>query len=297
MLDLNQALAFVMVVRHGSFAGAARALEIPRSTVSARIGALETHLGVRLLRRTTRKVALTDAGRAYHATVAEAVETLLAADAGGGERRFSGSIRLTAPAEYPHEILSRAILAFHARHPRVRFDVLLTNRVVDFVADNVDLAIRGGDPGSAGRVASKLGDVPFGLFASPRYLQARGRPERHADLGSHDVLPFIGKDGRRVLGLPLVKALKERSALVSSDSMTLLKRLALDGAGIAILPVHLCAAEMQGGALVHLLPEWWGAEIAPAYLVYPSRRDISPRVRAFAQCLKEVVTSMATTPA
>jgi len=105
--------------------------------------------------------------------------------------------------------------------------------------------------------------VRFGLFAGPRYLEARGLPERHADLAAHDV-------------------------------MALLKQLAIDGAGIAILPVHLCVAETRDGTLVHLLPAWWGADIAPAYLVYPSRRDISPRVRAFAQCLKDVVTSMAT---
>ncbi|WP_394828203.1 LysR substrate-binding domain-containing protein [Pendulispora albinea] len=307
MLDLNQALTFAMVARHGSFAAAARALEIPRSTVSARIAALEEHLGVRLLRRTTRHMALTDEGRAYHATIADAVDTLLGAGAGaaGRERGLSGTIRLTAPVEYPQTILSRAIRAFRRRHPRVRFDVLLSNRTLDFVADNIDIAIRGSAPGGPGRIATKLGVIPFGLFASPRYLAVRGRPARLADLREHDLLPFVGRDGLRLLGLSSSALRADRAsgtksdahrpseAPVSSDSMTFLKRLAKGGAGIAILPLHLCTASLRRGTLVHLLPEWSGSEISSTFLVFPSRRDISPRVRAFAACLREVATAFA----
>jgi len=284
MIDLNAALVFVSVVRRGSFIDASRALEIPRSTVSARIAALEDQLGYRLLRRTTRKLALTGEGQVYFDAVRDAVDALLSASsrkasAGG----HTGTIRLTASPDFPTAIIRRAVLAFRRDNPRVRFDVLLTNEPLDFVEHNIDLALRGGDPGGAGLVAVRLCDVPFGLFASPDYLSRKGTVHATADLAGHDLLVLsrlVG--GRRLPGLPI----QVGDDTIASNSMTLLKELTLKGAGIAALPRHLCAMETAQASLVLLLPEWTGAEISPVHLVFPSRRDISARVRAFADNLR-----------
>ncbi len=283
MIDLNAAQVFVRVVRAGSFIAAARAMEMPRSTVSARVAALEHQLGVRLMRRTTRKLILTEEGQVYFAAAAPAVDALLAAtpnpQAAGGH---VGSIRLTAPPEYPTDILRRAVLDFRDLNPRVRFDVLLTNEPLDLVENGIDLAVRGAHPGAPGLATTKLGDVPFGLFASPDYLKRKGRPATSDDLRGHELLAFAGSGGRRLPGLDLDIPAQS----IGSDSLTFLKQLAAEGAGIAALPRHLCSAEVEAGELQLLLPDWTGAEIASVYLVFPSRRDISTRVRAFADQLR-----------
>ncbi|ATQ41162.1 LysR family transcriptional regulator [Caulobacter mirabilis] len=289
MLDLNRTHAFVAVARQGGFAAAGRTLGLPRSTISARVLALEAALGVRLLRRSTRRVVLTDEGRAYLEAVEGAIDALVAAEegatTGGG---FRGVIRMTVPVETPLAPVSAAIVAFNAEHPRVVFDMRVTNRRLDLIAENIDLAIRGGDPGSAGLAASRLPDVPFGLFASPSYLAGRGTPHGLTDLLGHILLPLVGAERRRLVGLPpeLERRLLAQSTAPAADSMTFLRHLALDGAGIVILPVPFCADDLAKGALRHLVPDWTGGADAANWLVFPSRRDISPRVRAFVEVLR-----------
>jgi len=290
MLDFNQVVTFVEAVRQGSFSAAARALELPRSTVSSRVQMLEQTLDVRLMRRTTRRSALTDEGRAFYGSVAPAVDAMKAAAAGvhGAHGALSGVVRLTAPPEYPLRIVSAALAKFHAIHPRVEVEIMLTNQAIDFVDERVDLAIRGGPGGNAGLISIRLPDIAFGLYASPEYLTKHGRPRRITELGRHQLLWFKNQNRRRLLGLP--KALqnqKQRTEpLVAADSMTLLKQLTIDRLGIAVLPRHLCQAEVDSGRLVHILPAFRGADIASVRLLFLSRRDIPTRVRAFAEQLK-----------
>jgi DNA-binding transcriptional LysR family regulator len=290
MVDFNQVVTFVEAVRQGSFSAAARTLEIPRSTVSARMQALEQSLDVRLMRRTTRRNALTDEGRAFYDNVAAAVDAMRTAAAGvrGAHGALSGVVRVTAPPEYPLRIISAALATFHAIHPRVGVEIVLTNQAVGFVDERVDLAIRGGPGGNAGLISIRLPDIAFGLYASPEYFTKYGRPRRITELSHHRLLWFKNRDRRRLLGLP--KALqhqRERAdPSVAADSMTLLKQLAVDHLGIAVLPRHLCHAELASGRLVHILPAFRGADIASVRLLFLSRRDIPARVRAFAEELK-----------
>ncbi len=179
MIDFNQVVTFVEAVRQGSFSAAARTLEIPRSTVSARMQALEQSLDARLMRRTTRRNALTDEGRAFYDSVAAAVDAMRTAAAGvhGAHGALSGVVRLTAPPEYPLQIISAALATFHAIHPRVGVEIMLTNQAVGFVDERVDLAIRGGPGGNAGLISIRLPDIAFGLYGSrntSRSTVARG---------------------------------------------------------------------------------------------------------------------------
>lgn len=266
-MDINGCLAFAAVVESGSFAAAARELGLPRSTVSARVAALEARLGVRLLRRSTRSVALTDDGEAWYASVGGAIATLREAERRGlpGARALSGTIRLSAPLDFPEALLAEAIATFLAAHPHVRIDVHLGNEVVDFVSGNVDLAIRGGAPGGNEAVARRIAGFRFGRFASPST----------AAQSPADTLAFATQ-------LPKANG---SAARVQANSFALLKQLAIHGAGVAELPAHLCADALASGQLIEMGTSAGEAQEVGLFIVYPSRRDMSARVRAFAQHL------------
>ncbi|HEY8572838.1 LysR family transcriptional regulator [Phenylobacterium sp.] len=288
-MDLNQTVAFVEVVRAGTFVGAARRLNLPKSTVSARIQALETELGAVLLRRSTRQVSLTVEGRAYFQAVADAVDTLKAAAAATANELgvLSGRIRLTAPLEFPHEILTTTVREFRSLHPKVQFDIILTNEVVDLVAQNVDVGLRFGEPGGAGLIVRKVGTSRFGFYASPAYLAVYGAPASPDDLARHAVLTFSSPEGSRSL-TGMVSPGRQADAPASSNNMGLLRDLALADQGIVELPESVVASEVARGELVSLLEPWRGPPVN-LNLVFPSRRDITPRVKAFADHLAELL--------
>ncbi|MBB3005027.1 DNA-binding transcriptional LysR family regulator [Paraburkholderia tropica] len=287
-MDINGSLAFVAVVDCGSFAAAARELGVPRSTVSARVAALEARLGVRLLRRSTRRIALTDEGEAWHASVASAIATLRAAEQRGLTRgeKLSGTIRLSVPLDFPDTVLADAISAFLDSHPRVRVEVHATNEVVDFVGDKFDLAIRGGKPGSSDAVARRIASFRMAAFASPAWLARRGVGDRadHAmsvpdSFAQLDLLAFSPSDDRTA----------GAQARGVANSFGLLKQMAIRGRGVATLPAHLCADAIAAGTLVEIDPPLQDATQQGLYLVYPSRGDMSARARAFAQHLGDTL--------
>jgi DNA-binding transcriptional LysR family regulator len=288
-MDLNQTRVFVEVVRAGGFAAAARRLGLPKSTVSARVQALEERLGAQLLKRSTRQVALTSEGKAYFDAVACAVDALVDAEAAttAEEGVLSGQIRFTAPLEFPRHAMTTAICSFLEKHPRVRFEITLTNRPVDLVAENVDIALRGGDPGGAGLIIRKVGEIAFGLYASPSYIERRGRPASLEELAEHDLLLFRSPSQSRVLRA--ANPLGTSEPRIASDNFAFLRRLARKGAGITALPDVLVAHEVERGMLIRVLDAWTG-EPSALHLVFPSRRDMTPRVKAFADHLVQALS-------
>ncbi|WP_174990029.1 LysR family transcriptional regulator [Pandoraea aquatica] len=292
-MDLNGTLAFVTVVERGSFSAAARTLEIPRSTVSARVAALEAHLGVLLLRRTTRRIALTDDGRDYFDRAAPAIRTLRDAEQfdeadAAGRRPLSGSIRLGVPFDFPFDVLSQAIATFRAAHPRVRFDVLVDDSVSDFVDDNLDMAIRGGQPGGDHVVARRIATFGFARVSSPVFGGRRGKRV------PQDIPALVFKPREAPATSSRSAALISTQAdyAVSTNSFGLLKQLALHGAGAAVLPEHICDAEVANGKLIDL-PFSDDDTRVGLYLVYASRRALTPKVKAFSDHLLEVIETSA----
>jgi DNA-binding transcriptional LysR family regulator len=283
-MDLNQTRVFVEVVRAGGFAAAGRRLHLPKSTVSARVQALEARLGAQLLKRSTRQVALTSEGRAYFDAVACAVDALVDAEAAttAEDGVLSGPIRFTAPLEFPRDALTTAICSFLENHPKVQFEITLTNRPVDLVAENIDLALRGGDPGGAGLIIRKVGQIVFGLYASPSYIARHGRPADLAALVDHNLLRFSSPSQSRVLRA--ADPVGAGAARISCDNFAFLRRLAARGAGITALPDALVTPQVASGALVRVL-DGWNSESSALNLVFPSRRDMTPRVKAFADHL------------
>src|SRR6476646_4336890 len=179
-MDYNDLALFTRVVERGSFSDAARAAGLPKSSVTRSIARLEKELGVRLIQRTTRQRGVTDAGRELYERVRGAVVALEEAAQAVREhgREPRGIVRVTAPGDAAMLGVPEALAKLSARYPSIHVEMVLTSRVLDLVADGIDLAIRAGRLADSSLVARKVGSTNAGLFASPDYLERRGRPKK-----------------------------------------------------------------------------------------------------------------------
>jgi DNA-binding transcriptional LysR family regulator len=285
-VDLNDVATFVRVAEGGGFTAAAKALGVPKSTVSRSLARLEKALGVRLLHRTTRALALTDAGRAYFERVHDALSGVAEASADvvdlGKDPR--GTIRITAPVDIGQALLAEVVTRFVEKYPGVRFEVSLTARVVDLVAEGFDLAIRASPLRDSSLVARRLGGAGMGLFASPAYLKRRGTPAKVADLAGHEFIGFRAESmrGPLLLSGPDGDERVQAGGGIEADDLLFVHRLVMTGAGIGLLPLFLtaCASKAEREALVRVLPDW--SLLGPALsVVAPSARHEPRRVRLF----------------
>ncbi len=288
MQDLNDMLYFAEVVERGSFAAAGRSLGLPKSRLSRRLAELEARLGVRLLQRTTRKLALTEVGDIYlrHCT-AMRDEALAAADAVAHlQAEPRGKLRISCPVTLAQSTLGHLIPLYLRAHPQVRLDMRVTNRVVDLIEEGVDIALRVrptlDDSGSL--VVKQLGATVGHLLASPAQLARQGRPASLADLGRLDTVAMsMGVDGKSAWSLlgpeGQVHEHRHQPRYVADDLQTL-KQAVLAGTGIGFLPDMLVRAELQARLLVPVLPGW-APQPGMVHAVFPSRRGQVPAVRSF----------------
>ncbi|MFM7423591.1 MAG: LysR substrate-binding domain-containing protein [Elainella sp.] len=297
LTDLNEVAIFVKVVQSGSFVGAARALDIPKATISRKIAQLEASLGVRLLQRTTRRVNLTEVGRLYFDRCVRVLEDLEAAHLAVAEMQAapSGTLRLSASVLFGITILDRWVAEFLRQYPQIKVEVLLTNQYVDLVAQGVDAAIRSGGADAA-LVSHRLGAVPYWICASPAYLESHALPNHPQDLAHHlclnivsdnflEIIPWSLKRGREIAE---VKAANQ----IRANDFLFIKQLLVAGSGIGFVPSPLVIEEIRAGTLVRLLCDWHLAE-RELYLVYPSDRHLSPKLRAWVEFVHQQVTSVA----
>ncbi len=274
MIGLAQIQAFLEVARSGSFASASQRLSIPRSTISARVRTLEERLNVRLLQRTTRRVAVTDEGRRYLERCEEAIDKLAEAEAEvTRSSSLSGTIRITVPVDMPKRRLADVLGAFADRHPSIRFEVIVSDETLDLVAKNIDIALRGGAPGSAGLVARKLGEGDLAFHASPQYAADRLPGRMLSNLSDHVIYDPAHR-------LPQRSGAKMRAGQVATRNFELAKTLAIQSRGIALLPEGVCAEDVRSGSLVRLRHDR-PIPALPLYLVMPSRVHVPARVRSF----------------
>ena len=283
MEKLDPLQTFVEVVRAGSFVAAARSLSMPRSTVSLHIRTLEAELGTRLLKRSTRAQSLTDDGQLLFSQAEDGLRTLI----GAMERvrcdpqKLSGLIRLTAPADFPTEALAATISKFRQVHPAVRLEVLLTNLALDMVDDNVDIALRIGPRGDLDHVERKLSAVHWQFCASVEWVERNGAPVTLAEI-TEFISPSAGL--RTFLERLVLSGRKLPAGGITADNQLMIRDLCLSDAGVAILPTGLCSEPIKAGRLVPLLQDT-PTESPSLKLTFPSRADITPRVRAFADAL------------
>jgi DNA-binding transcriptional LysR family regulator len=278
-VDLDGIAVFVKVVQAGSFSAAARLLGIPNTTVSSKVARLEKRLGVTLIQRTTRKLHVTPAGRAYFERCLRALQEIETAEAevslSAAEPR--GLLRITAPGDVAHGLLPLLISRFLERYSRTQVEVLVANRVVDLVGEGVHLGIRAGALRDSSLVARKFMSYTGGLWASAAYLKKKGAPKTPADLHGHDFLAFPRLAGN-ALRLSDGRAHAEISmkGRVAVDDLETLRNLAVRGRGIGMLVDYLA----REAGLVQVLPKWSWASGALSF-VYPGQRFVPANVRAF----------------
>lgn len=284
-MDLEGVGVFVRVVEARSFTEAGRQLSLPKSTVSRRITRLEEALGVRLLQRNTRRLALTEAGNAYYDAVAPAVSSVRAADAWVAEMQSSprGTVRVTAPFDFGTSFLSDIACGFVRQYPEIRVDVSLSDRMVDLIADGFDVAFRGGRLEDSSLVARPLGRGKSWLVASPAHLERFGTPTAPGQLAEHECVLFRSTDGQARWALEGPNGETETVSVqgpISGDEYGFVKSVVLGGRGIGCVPWLLCDQAISEGRLVRVLPGW-GIPGGQMHLVYPSAQHLPQRVAAF----------------
>jgi DNA-binding transcriptional LysR family regulator len=284
MLNLNDARLFVKVVDSEGFSPAARALELPKSTVSKRIAELEHQLGTPLLHRSSRRFVLTPVGREFHRHAAAMVA--LAEDAEASVRGHlaepAGTVRITSSIPAAQTWLAELLPALAARYPKVRIVHHATDRFVDVVRDGFDMAVRSHATPLADSdlVRRHLGTDPFWLVASPRYLKQRGAPRRPEELAAHDAV--LARPA--ATSLTLTHARGETCTIAPpvrffADESQMLLAAARAHLGFTCVPRRHCKPDLDRGALRRVLPDWTAGHITTTLLV-PERRAELPAIRA-----------------
>jgi DNA-binding transcriptional LysR family regulator len=283
-MDLNELTAFVKVVQTGSFTAAAEALDTQKAHVSRVVTKLEGKLGVRLLERTTRSLSLTEVGREIFERavgILGAVEdTERVAQQMLAEPR--GVLKLTCGVEFGMIAVGGWINTYLRRYPQAHVEADFTGRIVDIVHEGFDLAIRLGELPDSRLAARRLGDLRYGLFASPDYLQRQRAPEHPDDLAAHRLLAFTGgaDQGSWRLTRADQEARIEVSGRLRINNSFAVRDAAIQGLGIAKLPLLIASASAASGELRAVLPEWL-SPVVPVHAVFPSSRYLTPKVRAF----------------
>ena len=288
--------AFVRVTERGSFAAAADDLGVTPSALSKLVTRIEDRLGVRLLTRTTRRLALTAEGELFVARSRDILAAIEAAEAEvtAASQAPRGHLRISVGTTYAKQILSPALPRFLTRSPDITVELLVSDRQIDLVAEQVDIAIRSGWLGDSTLVARKLHDARRLICASPRYLEKHGSPRVPADLLRHNCLtltgfgqfnqwPFHTSEGINRLAI---------SGTLASDNADLLLDAAVAGLGIARLADFVVARARQAGALVPLLEDSHLSEPFPVHVVTVPGRHRAPRVKAFIEFMAAQTNGM-----
>ena len=296
MEDLNQLRVFVEVARKGSFSAAARALNMPRSTVSRWVGELERQLGIRLLQRTTRTLQLTEVGRGYYERGLAAIELANAANAWAHSRADvpQGTLRITTFQLFADTLLGPILVDYLADNPGVSVQVVIGERNIDLVDEHIDVAIRIGTLSDSSLVVRKLAKMEGWMLACPSYLDRCGTPEHPTELSKHSCMAY--GHSTTALTLPFSSGAERIEVTLPSrcvgNSVGLIRQVTLGGLGIGFLPPMLAHDDVAAGRLVRELPEW-DLSATPIYAAYPSRAHLPQKVRAFVDLLAARVTSEA----
>lgn len=283
--------AFVQVVESGSLTRAAQALQVATSAVSRRIKELESRLGAQLLQRTTRQMRLTAAGETFHSRAVEILQSLAEAEVEAGDqgRSLAGPLRVAAPLSFGHSHLTPILIDFAASHPELDLDVDLSDRMVDLIAEGLDLAIRIGTLRDSTLVARKLATVRTVVVGAPSFWAERGRPVSAADLARYPLLRYTGSVATdRVTFRNSDGQLEtvELSSALRSNNGDLLIDAAVAGLGYSISPSFIAQRACEAGLLEPVLTDHPWPTIA-IHVVFPQTRHLSARARALIDFLRE----------
>jgi DNA-binding transcriptional LysR family regulator len=286
--NLDGILIFVKVAQFESITRAARALGMPISTVSRRLSVLESELGVSLLRRTTRRVTLTAQGRKYFNQCQEPVNLLQEAERvlTNAQQRPEGLLRITIPVILSQESFFSFMSAFMKDHARIRVELVVTNLLLDLIAENLDVAIRVGELQDSSVIARRLGTIVYCFVAAPEYLRSRSLPAEPGDLKAHDCVMFNAKNNER--DWELISGRRRATVHVSgpaaSRDIYSASAFVQRGHGIGLLPSTYCEEAIAKGKLIRLLPKWTTSPI-PVFALYSTRKFLPVRLSIFLEAL------------
>ena len=281
--------AFIRSVDTGSFTAVAREMNTTQSTISKLVAALETKLGVQLLTRTTRSLALTEEGRRFYEEARNAIDAFAAAEsAARGEQGVRGTLRLGCPVAFGRSQIVPRLKRFLDRHSDIKIDVVMSDAVLDPVEQGEDVVIRIGELPDSTLLARRIGLTKRVAVASPSYLDAHGRPETPEALKSHDCILYTrlasGSEWpfQTAAGTVSIKV----SGRIRVDNSAALIGLLHDGLGIGVVPLWAVAEELRTGKLKRILHTFEPVPL-PIHAVSPPRKFTPPKVTAFVDFIAE----------
>ncbi|CAD6532118.1 HTH-type transcriptional regulator DmlR [Paraburkholderia kirstenboschensis] len=282
---------FRQVVEVGSFVGAAERMEMSAAMASKHVMHLEQQLGARLLNRTTRRVAPTEAGREYYERLSQVLTELEEAEqvVGAASVVPQGRLRVSSLSAFGLSHVMAAVADYAAQYPQVTVDITLSDRVVELIDEGFDVAIRASPSGlkSSSLIARQIAMAHLLLCASPEYLRRRGTPKTAADLGRHNFLQYTGVSALDVLQATGEAARVRLSGNLIVNHLEAQRVMVLQGAGIALLGTEVIGADLTEGRLVPVLVDEVPPRELPIHVVYASRRHLSAKVRSFVDFLAD----------
>lgn len=283
MNDLNEIQCFVSVVELKSFTAAARALGVPKSSVSRKIKNLEERLQMTLLIRTTRSLSLTDVGKIYYERASLALQEIesLEEHLATSRENVEGTLRITAPVTLGGP-LKNLIASFVKKYPDVNVHVELTAKVIDLVSEQFDFGIRAGKQKDSSLRMRQIFSFQIRIIASPTYFSDRPVPRTIHDIQEEDFL--IYSPNQVSMKIPFKNGAVQKQITprgrVSMNDTTLMKELIKSGIGIGAMPTFMFQDELEKKELIEICPDW-AADDAKIYIVYPAQKYISPKMKAF----------------
>ena len=296
---LQQLALFVRTVETGSFSRAAHEFGLTQPSASRAVAALEERLGVKLITRTTRQLSATDAGEALLARAHEALAAIEDAEsAARGADQLSGVLRVALPTTYGARRIAPLLPAFLDRHPRLKIDLMMSDRYENLIAEGAELALRVGEQPDSSFVARKLESARRLFVAAPSYLARRGAPENLGDLVGHDLIgggaAALGAQSwaARRNGRTEISPVEPRAHVRSASGVV---ACAAAGLGVAVASIWMCAEELASGALTEVLTDYT-LDPTVAYAVFPAGRRPSQKARVFADYLERAVAQPSMSP-
>jgi LysR family transcriptional regulator AphB len=289
--DLNDMMLFIAVIDAGSFTLAADRLNMPKANLSRKISRLEQQLGVTLLERTTRKQHITEAGKHYLTHCRRISQEIELAEISITQslNEVKGQLKIGVSVGMGHEIIKPVLGQFLRQHSAVNLELSLLNSHVDLIEEGYDLVIRIGEMADSRLFAKRLGIVGRKIFASPEYMKHHGEIKLIEELRHADFLLMSSIQGS---GLILLTSKEKQHELkvkprMLVDDFLILKQMAIEGLGVAIIPDYMCEHEVADGDLVQVLANWGMADVA-VYALYPKHRLKLPKVKVFVDFIQAV---------
>lgn len=298
MDQLSAMRVFVRVVETGNFTRAAATLDMPKTTVTNMVQNLEAHLRTTLLNRTTRRVMVTTDGALYYERAQQILSELdeLDSSLSNSQTQPSGRLRVEMAGAFADLLVMPNLCDFYNRFPLIRLDIGVGDRLVDYIAENVDCALRAGTPADQSLIARKVGDLTMRAYAAPFYIQKFGEPTHPQDLGNtHISVGYLNATTGRVMPVEFQNDQERVEVnpryIVSVNDARSYANAAIAGLGVIQSPRFMVRDALEKGELVEVL-QHWHCEALPLYIVYPQTRHLSNKVRVFVDWLAKLVQNL-----